>query len=908
MSQAGPDHIPAAAARGAQKPALYLSRTKITPPSASRFDVLRQAVLDRVAANEESQLVLVRAPAGFGKTTAMKQLAAWYRERDIAVAWLTLDESDNDVSRFLIGLSAAIDEAEPPRTPRQPEPVRNDDRVLSIMGRIVAGRRPMAFFFDDFEVLRNPVVIGLIARSVDALPPDARIVIGTRAVPDIGLARLRARGVLIEVDAELLRFTAQETESFLVQRKGLTLDHEQIARLNRSAEGWIAALWLASLALERRSDAAAFLASFSGSNAAIAEYLAQDVLAKLPTALRDFLLRCSVLSELTPALCDAVCGVDNSRELLRALQDRNLFLIPLDEGGDHFRFHSLFRDFLRNQLKRERADELGALHLRAARAYLAVDRPVPATTHALQSGDITLAMPLLDRQADELLAQGRLRLLAGWIEMLPKDELAQQPRLRLIHAWCVGLTRGAREALAMIADLDADTLAPESAAHLRALRPLLLAMMDRITEAHAMALQALPLMPAAFSFASAMLYQALTRTSIILGKHAEARGFVDDSRRLLGPGLGTFGLTLAESAEASLDLMGGHLQQARARLNLASNTFGVDGEAPRSGNALNAIQLAEVLYEADDCDGARRLLEFYSPLVQDLGLPDALISTHVLLARIVHEQGQRDRAVQLLTELEAIGHRLGLPRAVASARLERSQQRLVEGDFAGALEQLTAAENSFSWQDVADYWFIANDTLTPTICRLRWMVRSGAAGKAVPLLRAELAEAESAQRARRALKLRILLAEALQADRQQKMAQRTLVRALQFARGEGFIRSFLEEGAALQALLRELQGLQHETAREAEAQLPGGTELWLRKTTETAPAPAASSELAEPLTRKELQTLQLLARGYSNNEMAERLFISESTVRTHLRNINFKLQVGSRTQAIAVARKLGLLG
>lgn len=907
MAAAGTNKGAVKSAEQGPKPSRYLSRTKITPPGASRFEVLRQAVIDRVAASSDSQLVLVRAPAGFGKTTAMKQLAAHYRERGVAIAWLTLDEADNDVSRFITALSAAIDVGESSEAPRRSKPIRNEDRVVSIMERIVATGRPMAFFFDDFEVLRNPVVIGLIVHSLDALPQDAKLVIGTRVVPDIGLPRLRARGTLVEIDAEMLRFSPKETENFLVQRKGLALDQQQVERLNRSAEGWIAALWLASIALEKRTDATAFLSSFSGSNAAVAEYLAQDVLAKLPPELRDFLLRCSVLNELNPRLCNAVCGLSDSESQLHALQERNLFLIQLDEGGDQFRFHSLFRDFLRAQLRREHPEWITGLHLLAARAYLDDQRPIPATTHALLSGDVSLAMPLLHQQARELLAQGRLRLLAGWMETLPAATLQAHPLLRLIHAWCFAFTRGPRDALAMVADLQAEQLDPEAAAHLLAIRPMLLAMMDRIEEADAMAMAALPGFCSDFPFPAAMLSQALTQTSIILGKHGAARRFVDQVRRSQGEAGGVFGLGLAEWAEALLDLMGGRLQQAEARLRIASEQFNASGNGHRTGNALLAIQLAETRYEADDCAAARRILEFYVPVVQELGLPDVLISAHVLLARIMHEQSRRDRAMQILAQLESIGHRLGLPRVAASARLERSQQRLLEGDTMGALEQLNAAEAGFDWTQATEAWFIANDTLNPTICRLRWMVRAGQVAKALPRLRSELAEAEAVQRNRRALKLRILLAEALQADRQPKMAQRTLTRALQFARAEGFVRSFLEEGPPMQALLRDLENIQHDGLVDDEAAGPGALEPWLRRPAEKGPAASASNELREQLTRKELQTLQLLSRGYSNNEMAERLFISESTVRTHLRNINFKLQVGSRTQAIAVARKLGLL-
>ena len=881
----------------------YFSRTKVTPPVSSRFEVPRQAILEQVHASG-GRIVLVHAPAGFGKTTLMTQLRAAYRSQGVATIWLALDEGDNDVSRFLAGFAAALESIQGPSAAPSGRPVQNADVALWIMDRIAAVDGPVMIFFDDMETLHNPVVTALVGRGLESVPPNVRIVIGSRILPDIGLSRLRSKGMLVEVDANALRFSEPEASDFLTRRRGMALSPAQVSHLLGRTEGWAAALWLASLALERRRDPAAFLAEFSGSNAAIAAYLAEDVLAALPENLRDFVLRCSVLDELSPTLCDAVCRIGNSRELLHQLERRNLFIQPVDGQHTLFRFHGLFRDFLKTQLAQQFAAELPALHVTACRAYLSARRPIPAIQHALRGGAMEIALQLLYEHVDALLSQGRLRLVGEWLGELPEAELARHPQLKLIYAWCVTFTRGPEEALRLIAGLDVASLPGESATSLSALRPMLLAMTDRIEEAHRLGLENLARVPAGARFARAMLCQALAQTSIILGAHEDARRFIDEARDVQRDAANVFGIALAESAKALLDLMGGRLKQAAACMTSVIVGDRATAEAERIGNAVAAIQLAEILYESNQCEAAQRLLFANAPLIQEVSLPDALITAHVIQSRIADERGDYERALESLNELETNGYRLGVARAVASARLERTRLYLAHGDPTEALAQLTLAEGALDWSKLSSRWFVANDTLTPQIARLRWMIRTGDAENATAQLRDRLADAEVEHRARRALKLRILLAEALHTSGERKLGLRTLARAQHIAQPEGFLRTFLEEGPVVQAMLREIGLRRHEGAADmparsvdaAGAKIPEGT-----------PTDGAEAMLEDPLTHKELQVLSMVAQGCRNTTMAERLFISESTVRTHLRNINLKLHAANRTEAAVVARRLGLI-
>lgn len=881
------------------RPAPYISRTKITPPISSRSEVVRKAVLDQVDKTTNRRAVLVNAPAGFGKTTVMTQLLSRCQRQGMDTIWLTLDGGDNDVSRFLAGFSAAVASLSPANAPDLAR-MRNADVVSWILQRIADNPRPLAIFFDDYEAIRNPVVHGLVARGIESIPLRTCLFVGSRTLPQIGLARLRARGSLVEIDASQLRFSIQEVQDFLAQSCNVPLNDAQLEKLQKSTEGWATALWLASLAMENHGDTEAFLNSFSGSNAAIASYLAEDVLAALEPRLRDFLLRSSILDDLTPSLCNKLLKIDDSLELLQQLDQQQLFLVAVDAQRELYRYHSLFLDFLRHQMQRRHARELPELHRIACQAYLDEDRIIPAIRHALLSGDMQHATELLHQNVDALMGQGRLRLLAECLGQLPGNELARHPKLRLVQAWSTALTWGPREGMQLLAQIDEASLDTESAMNLIALKPMLLVMMDRNQESYDLGIEALGTLSTQYPFAWAMLNQALTQSSIILGLHEQSHRFVDAARQAHAGTPGDFGQVLAETAQALLDMMAGRLKQSVTRLRLARTMLSASRRRDGHGNALAAVQLAEAMYEQNNCDEAQQLLQVFTPLVQDLGLSDALITAHTLLARMADENHDRERALQLLTELEGFGHRARLPRVVASARLERAWLNLNHGDSAGAIEQLLLAEQAFDWQATTHNWFIGNDTLTPSIVRLRWMVRTGAASKAIAPLRNELGEAERQLRGRRALKLRILLAEALHLDNQGKMALRTLERAVTFAQGEGFVRTFLEEGANVQALLRELNDEQGDLDSAAFLRTPTAAGQPLEA------AAASSSSLTDPLTQKELKVLQLLGQGLSNAAMAEKLFVSDSTVRTHLRNINLKLHASSRTQAVSIARKLGL--
>ncbi len=881
-----------------------INKAKVVTPRQLTGSLQRKTISACATELDSKRLVVVNAPAGFGKTTAMMQLVSMDREKDNLVAWLTLDESDNDVSRFLRAFSMAISHAIAD-TPENSSSVTSNAKLADwIIENIELAQQPISIYFDNFETIRNPVVIGLIERGIMSLPTGSRAIVGCRKQPEIGLAKLRAKGELLEFFSSDLRFSRDETEQYFLTSRRLTLQPRHLDLLYDRTEGWPAALWLASVALQNKSDTDKFISSFSGSNAAVASYLAEDVLATLEPNLKEFLLDISILSELDAFLCRAVSKLENSAELLKELYQQNLFIELRDEQQELYGMHALFRDFLQNQLSKQAiSDHLVALHKRAATAYLAKERPVPAIRHLLKSKDYDSAISLLSDHLPQLLNDGRLRLIQGYLEMLPQSVFEQQEYLKLVNVWCAAFTKGPSEALNLLEDVNSQQLNEENQADLIVLRPMLLAMMDRIDEAHELAVESLPKVVAKHHFASTMLAQALTQTSIIIGDHDAARRYVDITMSAPRSDAGTFGAVLAESAEGILNLMKGELKTSIKRLRHAMDTFSASRKRDSRGISLAAVQLAEALYEAGNYDEALKLAETYSPLVEEIGPADALISTYTVHAKLLYTQ-DRDRAYELLVDLENRGHKLQLPRVVASARLQRANFLTNEENFQAADEQLLLGERHYQWPNLTDRWYVANDCLTPEICRMRWQLRSGKVSAALPLLRQALKDADRTQHMRRALKIRLLLAEAFHEDNQRNLSRRTMERALKLANEQGFVSSIREEGPKVASLILEIQQNKR-TATHVSLDAHQNTHVIVDKKENI--NTAAGGLLADPLTPKEMQVLALLSEGLSNMAMSERLFVSESTVRTHLRSINLKLEAKNRTEAVVIARRLGIL-
>jgi LuxR family maltose regulon positive regulatory protein len=894
-----PNSRPALSVRHELGPTAEVAQAKLGPLVQRAAEVRRVEVAERLTRAGNVKLVLVRAPAGYGKTTAMLQMRELLESQDVGTAWLTLDRADNDVPRFLVGLSAAV---------AQLDLERGSGEGAGPMEALAGATSPFALFLDDFELIREGGVLGLVREILDHLPREGRLVIGSRYLPELGLGRLRARGHLLELDTEALRFSPAEAAEFFHLR-GAELSLEAMDRVHHKTEGWAAALWLLSLALPHHGTGSDFVQRLSLSQRDVADYLTEEVLAQQSPEVRSFLLRSSVLRHLSAPACQALLPALDCDAILQELQRANVFLAPVEGAPGLFRYHSLFADFLRTQLQREQPEQLMRLHLAASAWYESQDRGVPAIDHAIEGGDHPHALSLLHTRAERLLEQGRMRLLDRWFSAIPPEQLQQHGRLQVIALWARCFSQGPWTALQWLHEAGCERSEdPVVQAHVRALLPVLLAMMDRFSEAHRAGLEGVARLPSGNAFADSVLLNAMAHIVSVAGDRREAHRFLEDARRSQGES--AFNRMYTETVQGLLDLREGRLRQATARFRMAVTA----GTQPSvytylHGNAWAGVFYAGAVYEANDIAAAERLLNVYLPLARDVGLPDHVISSHRMRARIAFQRGDVDSAFQVLVELEYLGHQRKLPRVIANAKLERARILLLQGNGPAAREELGRADNG-SWEEVQREQRAAQEVDDLFIARQRWQIHFGQAAEALAALRGEVQRALAGERHGRAMKLNLLLALALYRSGDLGRALDELGQLLRQAAQEGFVRMILDEGPMVAPLL----------ARLLVVQAPGGDPIFgdhLQRLAAALGVSASGEEdaagapaldmLAEPLTRKEIRVLQLLAEGYSNTAMAEKLFVSDSTVRTHLRNINTKLDSRSRTQAVAVARRLGLI-
>src|SRR5688572_22315111 len=413
---------------------LRIFQSKLRPPlDAGR--TLARSGLPASAALANARLVLVHGPAGFGKTTALAQIEQQLRLASVATCWLTLDADDNDLARFTSALHASLARGIPAVAgvaARSTSPSGDRGAILAeafdVIDAIASDDLPLAIFLDDFEKVADPEVRGVIARMLSTLGPRQQLVVGTREIPDLGLARLRASGQLIEVGPAELRFTAEESRRYLdLRAQGLS--PEDAVFLHERSEGWPAALQLAAIAFGDRPGGAERLRGFGGSIIEVADYLAAEVLTSLPEDLREFLLQTCVLDAFCAELCEAVTLQPGAAAIIQRVARASLFIVPLDAEGRWFRYHALFAEFLRQRLADSRAADVPQLRRRAAEWLAANDRHAAALEHAHGAGDVDQAIRILDECVGLWLNEGRTTTLMRWAEALPAERIAERPAL-----------------------------------------------------------------------------------------------------------------------------------------------------------------------------------------------------------------------------------------------------------------------------------------------------------------------------------------------------------------------------------------------------------------------------------------------------------------------------------------------
>jgi len=782
----------------------------------------------------------------------------------------------------------------------QPPPIES---ILTILlNEITIIPDNFILVLDDYHVLDSKPVDSALTFLLEHLPPQMHLVIASREDPDLPLARLRARGQLAELRAADLRFTPSEAAEFLNKVMGLNLSAEDIAALETRTEGWIAGLQLAALSMQGHQDTTSYIQSFTGSHRFVLDYLVEEVLQQQPESVQTFLLRTSILDRMCGPLCDSVLGSPSAsgQETLEYLERANLFIVPLDNERHWFRYHHLFADLLRQRLQRISAlateKEKGGvneLHRRASQWYEDNALEIEAFHHAAAANDIERAERLITGGGIPLHSLPAVTSILDWLDSLPKTVLDARPWLWVKSAMSTiqaGKITGVEEKLhaaeaalaAAMQNTDLDDKTRDLIGQIAAVKATLANLRYQPEAAIIQARRALeylhPDNPPFRSRAFWMLgsaYQLQGDRAAARQAYTEAIAIRQTSGNITMTALATTGL--------------GQIQESENQLCQAAETYQRSLQMLSDQGPPNASEeylgLARIYYEWNDLETAER----YGQL-------------SLQLAR------QYDRAIDRFVICEVFLARLKLARgevAEAAAILAQADQSVRQQGFVQRIPEVAAAQviTLLRQDNLAAAVHLAQMHELP-LSQARVYLAQGDTAEALAVLEPCRRLVEAKGWADERLKTMILQAVALHTNGEKNKAVQLLGEALTLAEPGGFIRIFVDEGAPMAQLL--LEAASHGVMPDYISKLLAVFEAEQRKS-EDKPDLSPAKLLIESLSQRELKILQLIAQGLSNREISERLFLALDTVKGHNRKMFDKLQVQSRTEAIARARELGLL-
>lgn len=894
--------------------AVSLLLTKFYQPTTHPKLVSRSGLVRRL--NEGlfrgSKLTLVAAPAGFGKTTLITD---WLKQADRPFVWLSLDEGDNDPLRFFTYVLAALQTIKPDIAPsvqsildsRQLTPAGQAASQSSETGWIhtlmtafindlTKGSTPLILVLDDYHLISRESIHEAVQFLVEHQPPAIHLVMITREDPPLMLPRMRVRSEITEIRERDLRFSEKEAAEFLTGTMGLKLSAKDVAILDVRTEGWIAGLQMMALSLEGQDEArmANLIETFSGTHHYVIDYLAEEVLRRQSPALQEFICQTSILDRMSASLCDAVTERNDSKSILVRLVRSNLFLIALDERREWYRYHHLFRDFLRTRVD---PDQQAPLHHKAALWYEQNGLIDKAVEHSLKAGDLKEAERVIAIACRQSIQEGQLVTMLGWLNSLPDERIRANGELATFKGWALCLTgqREAAETYARCAEkwLTADER-PSLLAELWAFQAYLAVQRGDNTNALNMAQKALSIMEKDdFFFKSVFHSAALLSLGHAQRELGETQAAIEAFRRVYsstqayGDHLGTMG-----ALEELVLLLYRHGRRREAEV-LCQQTIARcvgAGSEPLPMLGIVYIGLAMMSYEADDLIKANETIRQGLELSQQLMMPTVILRGKILQARLFHTMGKDQLASNAINKAREIAAQFGSPRYTRLAESSAAELYLLQGKLAAAAGWAETA--SLSLDDVPS---AAREAEYLVFSRLLLAQKRFVEADRLLVTLEELAQER--ERYGRLISIYVLRALVKHGLGSETEALDYLERALWMAAPRGYYRAFLDAGSSLVDLLFK--------ARPAAPVLVDR----LLGSMSAGPEQLSESEylLVEPLSERELEVLRLVASGLSNQEASQVLYVTEGTVKKHLSHIFDKLEVKNRTQAVSRAKELGLL-
>ncbi len=876
------------------------------PPPRSKI-VLRPRLIERLneGLSASCKLTLISAPAGFGKTTLVCE---WVAGCDQKVAWLSLDEGDNDLAGFLTYLIAALQTIAANigkgvlAILQSPQPPPIESILTTLLNEITTVPDNFVLVLDDYHMIDSKPVDEALTFLLEHLPSHMHLVIATREDPHLPLARFRAQGQCTELRAADLQFTPSEAAEFLNRVMGLNLSEEDIAALETRTEGWIAGLQMAAISMQGKIDSSSFIKAFTGSHHFVLDYLVEEVLKQQSESIQSFLLHTSILDRLSGPLCDSVLGSPSAsgQETLEYLERANLFIVPLDNERHWYRYHHLFGDLLRQRLGKPA--DLAEFHLRASQWHEESGDLGAAFHHAIAAGDFVRAARLAEAAWQGMNESFQSAAWLGWVKKLPDKLIRTRPVLctQIAQAFTDTGELEASELRLQDAErcLDGSELANEAK-----LKPL--PAMIALTRAYNAQVQGDPAATVKYAELALQLipeddFDRRARAINILEVIHWASGNLDSAIRGLSDWmksmtqLGNHVFVVASAFAVADMLVGlGSLSEAERTYQDAIQLAAQHGPEAEHITAHHHLGLSMIYRQRGDDTLAAHHLKRAVELGLQTTLVDWLYRWHVAQAQLKEAVGDLETALALLDEAKRVYIQTLIPdlRPIAAlkARIYLKQGRPDKA-------QAWAAERGLSLADEVSY---LHEFEHLTLARLE------ITNSLVNALLTRLLQAAEAQK-RRGSELDILLVQALanEAQGNHPQALAALERALALAEPEGYVRIFVDEGEAMRLLIEE-------QSRNRNHPLSGYTDKLLAAFTQPVAALKSAiihqkSDMIEPLSERELEVLKLLRSELSGPEIAGQLIVSLNTFRTHTKNIFNKLGVNNRRAAVQRAEELDL--
>ena len=896
--------------------------TKLYIPMPRTNVVLRPRLIERLNAGLDRKLTLISVSAGFGKTTLVSE---WVAACERPIAWLSLDEGDNDTTRFFTHIVAALKTIEENigesvvsslNSTQQP----STESILTVLlNEIATIPYKFVLVLDDYHVIDSERIDDGLNFLLEHLPPQMHLVISTREDPQFHIGRLRARGHLIELRATDLRFTPSEAAAFLNQVMDLNLSTDEITALETRTEGWITGLQLAALSMQGRKDIPGFIRAFAGDNRYVLDYLVEEVLQRQPDHVRSFLLQTSILNRLTGPLCDAVTEQNEGNTMLETLLRGNFFVVPLDDSRHWYRYHHLFAEVLFAHLKEEQPDLVTTLHRRASTWYKQHGPVADAIRHALAAEDFAQAADLVERVWPEMRRSKQGATVLRWMKAFPQELFHFRPVLSVEYAWALlacgeleaveGKLQSAELWLETTTDILERREAPLSEmvvmdeeefrglpGTIAVMRAALAQVSGDVTGAIKYAQQVLDLVPEDDHLRRGA-------ATALLGLTSWTNGDLETAYRMFACGM----VSVQQSGNIS-DVIGGtialaDIRIAQGRLHQAMSIYerGLQlalkqGNPILRGMADMYVGMSELFHERNDLHEATQYLLKSKEQGEQTGFQQNGYRWCVAMARIREAQGDLDDALDLLHKAENLYMSDFFPNVRPVAAL-KARVWLAQGRVDKALDWVR--EQGLTVEDDLYYLREFEHITLARVLLVRYNSdrQDPSIFKALELLERLLQAAEEGGRMGSAIEILILQALTLYLKGNLSAALVPLERVLTLAEPDGYVRIFLDEGKPMAALLE--AAAKHGIALNYVRSLLTTFDVDESKT-------PTKQAMSDPLSERELEVLRLLRTDLSGPDIARELIVSLNTFRTHTKNIYSKLEVNNRRAAVRRAEELDL--